>query len=141
MGDDWPELTEEALSILQRDKELREIVQLVGPDALPERERAILEAARMVKEDYLMQSALHPIDTYCPESKGYWMLKTIMHFWQQMRQSIDDGTPLRNIIALPVVGKIARMKVQPHEDNKVMVEYFKGLETDINNEFMSIETN
>jgi len=141
MGSDWPEITEEALSILQHDKELREIVQLVGPDALPERERAILEAARMVKEDYLMQSALHPIDTYCPEAKSYWMLKTIMQFWDRMRQAIDDGAPLRNIIALPVVGKIARMKVQPHDDHKAMVEYFKGLETDINTEFMSIETN
>ena len=141
MGSDWPEITEEALSILQRDKELREIVQLVGPDALPERERAILESARMVKEDYLMQSALHPIDTYCPEEKGYWMLKTIMHFWQRMRQAIDEGITLRNIIALPVVGKIARMKVQPHDDRKAMVEYFKELETDINNEFKSIETN
>ncbi len=141
MGDDWPELTEESLSILQRDKELREIVQLVGPDALPERERAILEAARMVKEDYLMQSALHPIDTYCPESKSYWMLKIIMNFWQKMRQAIDDGIPLRRIIALPVVGKIARMKVQPHEDQNTMQQYFKDLENEINNEFISIEAN
>ena len=141
MGPDWPELTEESLSILQRDKELREIVQLVGPDALPERERAILEAARMVKEDYLMQSALHPIDTYCPESKSYWMLKIIMMFWQQMRQAIDGGIPLRSIIALPVVGKIARMKVQPHEDQNAMVQYFKDLESEINNEFISIDTN
>ncbi len=141
MGSDWPELTEESLSILQRDKELREIVQLVGPDALPERERAILEAARMVKEDYLMQSALHPIDTYCPELKSYWMLKIIMAFWQRMRQAIDEGIPLRRIIALPVVGKIARMKVQPHEDVKVMEQYFKDLENEINNEFISIEVN
>jgi V/A-type H+-transporting ATPase subunit A len=141
MGADWPELTEEALSILQRDKELREIVQLVGPDALPERERAILEAARMVKEDYLMQSALHPIDTYCPKSKSYWMLKIIMTFWQQMRKAIDAGIPLRRIIALPVVGKIARMKVQPHEDPNVMQQYFKDLESEINNEFISIEAN
>jgi len=141
MGSDWPELTEESLSILQRDKELREIVQLVGPDALPERERAILEAARMVKEDYLMQSALHPIDTYCPELKSYWMLKIIMAFWQRMRQAIDEGIPLRRIIALPVVGKIARMKVQPHEDAKVMEQYFKDLENEINNEFISIEVN
>jgi V/A-type H+-transporting ATPase subunit A len=139
MGSDWPELTEEALSILQRDKELREIVQLVGPDALPERERAILEAARMVKEDYLMQSALHPIDTYCPKSKSYWMLKIIMTFWLRMRQAIDEGIPLRRIIGLPVVGKIARMKVQPHENQNDMQQYFKDLETEINNEFISIE--
>jgi V/A-type H+-transporting ATPase subunit A len=139
MGDDWPELTEEALSILQRDKELREIVQLVGPDALPERERAILEAARMVKEDYLMQSALHPVDTYCPEPKSYWMLKIIMEFWQQMQKAIDEGIPLRRIIALPVVGKIARMKVQPHDQPDTMAQYFQDLETEINKEFTSIE--
>lgn len=139
MGDDWPELTEEALSILQRDKELREIVQLVGPDALPERERAILEAARMVKEDYLMQSALHPVDTYCPEPKSYWMLKIIMEFWQQMQKAIDEGAPLRRIIALPVVGKIARMKVQPHDQPDSMAQYFQNLQTEITKEFTSIE--
>jgi len=139
MGVDWPELTEEALSILQRDKELREIVQLVGPDALPERERAILEAARMVKEDYLMQSALHPVDTYCPESKSYWMLKIIMEFWEQMQKAIDEGIPLRRIIALPVVGKIARMKVQPHDQPDSMAQYFQDLQTEITKEFTSIE--
>lgn len=139
MGDDWPELTEEALSILQRDKELREIVQLVGPDALPERERAILEAARMVKEDYLMQSALHPVDTYCPEPKSYWMLKIIMEFWQKMQKAIDEGVPLRRIIALPVVGKIARMKVQPHDEPDSMAQYFQNLQTEITKEFASIE--
>ncbi|MFX1343298.1 MAG: V-type ATP synthase subunit A [Promethearchaeota archaeon] len=139
MGNDWPELTEEALSILQRDKELREIVQLVGPDALPERERAILEAARMVKEDYLMQSALHPVDTYCPEPKSYWMLKIIMEFWQQMQKAIDEGIPLRRIIALPVVGKIARMKVQPHDQPDSMAQYFQNLQTEITKEFASIE--
>ncbi len=139
MGDDWPELTEEALSILQRDKELREIVQLVGPDALPERERAILEAARMVKEDYLMQSALHPVDTYCPEQKSYWMLKIIMEFWEQMQKAIDEGVPLRRIIALPVVGKIARMKVQPHDQPDSMAQYFQNLQTEITKEFASIE--
>ncbi|MFW9830301.1 MAG: V-type ATP synthase subunit A [Candidatus Thorarchaeota archaeon] len=139
MGEDWAELTEEALSILQRDKELREIVQLVGPDALPERERAILEAARMVKEDYLMQSALHPIDTYCPEEKSYWMLKSIMDFWHRMRQSIDAGISLRKIISLPVVGKIARMKVQPHENHDAMLQHFTDLENEIKNEFISLE--
>ena len=76
MGEDWPDLVKEALALLQKDQELREIVQLVGPDALPESERAILEAARMIKEDFLTQSALHEIDTYCPIGKTYRMLKS-----------------------------------------------------------------
>jgi len=139
MGQDWPELTEEAMSILQRDKELREIVQLVGPDALPERERAILEAARMIKEDYLMQSALHPVDTYCPPGKSYWMLKLIMEFWSRMRQAVEAGIPLRRVIGLPVVGKIARMKVQPYDKHEEMLQYFKELQREIEEEFASIE--
>jgi V/A-type H+-transporting ATPase subunit A len=139
-GEDWPELTEEALSLLQRDKELREIVQLVGPDALPEKERAILEAARMIKEDYLMQSALHPVDTFCPQEKSYRMLKSIMEFWQHMKEAIDSGISLRQIIALPIVGKIARMKVQPHDDHDEMIKFFDTIHKELLDEFHSIET-
>ncbi|MGY5856528.1 MAG: V-type ATP synthase subunit A, partial [Candidatus Thorarchaeota archaeon] len=84
MGDDWPELVKESLTLLQKDQELREIVQLVGPDALPESERATLEAARMIKEDFLTQSALHEIDTYCPMGKTYRMLKIIINFAKKM---------------------------------------------------------
>ncbi len=135
LGPDWPELTDEAISVLQRDKELREIVQLVGPDALPERERAVLEAARMIKEDFLMQSALHPIDTYCPQVKYYWMLKIIMMFWEKMQGAIDSGVPLRQIIGLPVVNKIARMKVQAQDKPKVLEKYFKDLEKEMHSEF------
>ncbi|MFX1474335.1 MAG: V-type ATP synthase subunit A [Promethearchaeota archaeon] len=141
LGSDWPELTEEAMSILQRDKELREIVQLVGPDALPERERAVLEAARMVKEDFLMQSALHPIDTYCPQAKYYWMLKVIMEFWEQMRRAVDAGVPLRRIIGLSVVNKLARMKVQPQDKPQALEKYFKDLEKEIQSEFSSLSAN
>jgi V/A-type H+-transporting ATPase subunit A len=140
-GADWPELTEESLSLLQRDKELREIVQLVGPDALPEKERAILEAARMIKEDYLMQSALHPVDTFCPQAKSYWMLKLIMEFWQHMKEAIDSGISLRQIIALPIVGKIARLKVKPHDNNEEMIKFFEAIYKDLRSDFKSIESN
>jgi V/A-type H+-transporting ATPase subunit A len=141
LGPDWPELTEEAMSILQRDKELREIVQLVGPDALPERERAVLEAARMVKEDFLMQSALHPIDTYCPLAKYYWMLKIIMTFWENMQRSVNAGIPLRRIIGLAVVNKIARMKVQPQDKPQALLKYFKDLEKEVQSEFSALSAN
>ncbi|MEM3406554.1 MAG: V-type ATP synthase subunit A, partial [Nitrososphaerota archaeon] len=71
---EWNELREKAMYILQQDAELEEIVRLVGPDALSDPQRAILEAAKMIKEDYLMQHAYHPIDSYCPLSKSYHML-------------------------------------------------------------------
>ena len=68
------------MSILQKETELQEIVQLVGPDALPESEKVILEVARMLREDFLQQFAFDEVDAYCPPKKQYWMLKTILTF-------------------------------------------------------------
>ncbi|MDI3487527.1 MAG: V/A-type H+/Na+-transporting ATPase subunit, partial [Methanosarcinales archaeon] len=55
----WMPLRNEAMKVLQKEAELQEIVQLVGPDALPEEERMVLESARMLREDFLQQSAYH----------------------------------------------------------------------------------
>ena len=113
MGEDWPELVKEALALLQKDQELREIVQLVGPDALPESERAILEAARMIKEDFLTQSALHEIDTYSPIGKTYRMLKIIINFSKKMTEVVQMGVQVRRILELSIMDNIARMKISP----------------------------
>jgi V/A-type H+-transporting ATPase subunit A len=113
MGEDWPELVKEALALLQKDQELREIVQLVGPDALPESERAILEAARMIKEDFLTQSALHEIDTYSPMGKTYRMLRIIINFSKKMTEAVQMGVQVRRILELSVLDNIARMKISP----------------------------
>ena len=66
---DWSVLTGEAMALLQREVELLEIVQLVGPDALAESERTLLAVARMLREDFLQQSAYHEVDRYCPIDK------------------------------------------------------------------------
>jgi len=111
----WPQLRGEAMYILQREEELREIVQLVGPDALSESQRVFLEVARMIREDYLMQSAYHPIDSYCPTEKAYYMLFIILKYYHQMRNLVEQGIPLTKILAIPVKETIARMKIQPVE--------------------------
>lgn len=116
IAEDWVELRREAMQILQRDEELREIVMLVGPDALSESQRVTLEAARMLKEDFLVQSAVHPIDSYCPLNKSHNMIKIIMRFYRGMLGAIEKGIPLQRVIELPVKDEIARMKIQVPED-------------------------
>ncbi len=113
LGPDWPDLVKEAMAILQKDQDLREIVQLVGPDALPESERAILEAARIIKEDFLTQSALHEIDTYCPIGKTYRMLRIIINFARKMSEIVAAGASVRRILEFSVLDNIARMKIAP----------------------------
>ena len=80
VADDWLEHRERAMAILQKETELQEIVQLVGPDALPESEKVILEVARMLREDFLQQFAFDEVDAYCPPKKQYWLLRTILTF-------------------------------------------------------------
>lgn len=110
---DWNDLAREAMALLQREVELLEIVQLVGPDALAEEQRAVLAVARMLREDFLQQSAYHEIDRFCPLPKTYWMLRTIMAFYRHTTAAIARGVPLERITALPIVAEIARMKEKP----------------------------
>jgi V/A-type H+-transporting ATPase subunit A len=113
VADNWPELTAEAMALLQREAELLEIVQLVGPDALAETERAVLAVARMLREDFLQQSAYHEVDRFCPIGKAYWMLTAIMDFYHRTQAALEAGVPLAQITTLPVIPEIARMKELP----------------------------
>ncbi len=121
---DWNQLASEAMALLQREAELLEIVQLVGPDALADAERAVLAVARMLREDFLHQSAYHPIDRFCPPDKAYWMLKTIMDFYHRTRAALEDGVALEEVTGLRVVAAIARMKELPANE---AVEKLEGL--------------
>lgn len=113
LGLDWAKIREGAMYLLQRDEELREIVTLVGPDALSESQRLILEAAGMIKEDFLRQSAYHAVDTHCPIDKTYHMLSLILKFYEHMKTAVERGVPLEKIISLPVKEELARMKIVP----------------------------
>jgi len=135
LGEDWPDLVKEALAILQKDQELREIVQLVGPDALPESERATLEAARMIKEDFLTQSAIHEIDTYCPIGKTYRMLRIIIGFAQKMTTAVKMGIQVRRILELSILDNIARMKITPWDSYGPQMD---AIEKKMEREFQSL---
>ncbi len=112
-GDQWIDVRKEAMYLLQRDEELREIVMLVGPDALSEGQRVILEAAKMIKEDFLMQHAYHQVDSYCDQRKTYNMMRLIIRFYKMMEKAVDEGVPLQKIVELPVKAEIGRMRLQP----------------------------
>jgi len=112
---DWNDLAGEAMALLQHEVELLEIVQLVGPDALAESQRAVLAIARLLREDFLQQSAYHEIDRFCPLPKAYWMLRAIMAFHHHTKVALEAGVSLERITALPVVADIARMKELPVE--------------------------
>jgi V/A-type H+-transporting ATPase subunit A len=112
----WSELRAKAMEILQREAELLEIVRLVGPDALPEPDRGLLEVARMIREDFLQQSAFDPVDTYCPPRKQLGMLRIILEFYHAASEAIKSGVPVSKIKSLPLVVEISHLKRMPEQE-------------------------
>ena len=133
---EFMELRKEAMSILQKETELQEIVQLVGPDALPESERAVLEVARMLREDYLQQFAFHEVDSYCPLEKQFNMLKAILTFSRVTVEALRRGVVLNQILEMPFKEEISRMK---EIENDKAPEKIKELIERINKEIIAIE--
>ena len=120
---------EKALETLQKESELQEIVQLVGVDALPEREKGILDVARMLREDYLQQSAYDDVDTYTSIGKQYRMLRAILAFGDREQEAIAKGALVGDIQKLPVRQKLSRMKWIPEAELKAQ---FDAMETEMN---------
>ncbi|MCD6568244.1 MAG: V-type ATP synthase subunit A [Dehalococcoidia bacterium] len=107
---EWANTRTAALKILQQEAELEEIVRLVGPEALPEGDKLLLLVARMLREDFLQQSAYHEIDAYCAPLKAGLMITTIMKFYELAREMLNSGIRVEEIRSSPMVYKISRMK-------------------------------
>jgi len=125
----------EMMALLEKEAELQEIVQLVGQDALPESDRALLEVARMIREDYLQQHAYHEIDSYCSKEKQFLMLKIIWRFYQEVNKAIESGVGAGRIAAVKVKDEIARMKYTPNPD---FPKRYEGLVQSIEREFEAL---
>ncbi|NQE53431.1 V-type ATP synthase alpha chain [ANME-1 cluster archaeon GoMg3.2] len=113
---DFTEQRDEMMSILQKEAELQEIVQLVGADALPARERGTLEVARMIREDFLQQNAYHDVDSYCSLEKQYLMARILLQWYDLAGEVIDYGVSIGKIEAMVIKDAMARMKYVPSEE-------------------------
>jgi len=116
VGGDWRAIRDEAMGLLQKESELQEIVQLVGPDALPENEQITLETTRMLREDFLQQNAYHEVDTYCSPLKQFGLLNTILMFQKEAINALERGASSKDIIELSVKEEIGRLKFVPEDE-------------------------
>ncbi|NFA61672.1 V-type ATP synthase subunit A [Clostridium sporogenes] len=116
VASDWTELRTRAMSLLQEEANLEEIVRLVGIDALSEKDRLKLEVAKSLREDYLQQNAFHEIDTYASLGKQYKMLKLVLFFYDEAQRALNAGIYLKELLDLEVRDKIARSKYVSEEN-------------------------
>ncbi len=121
-GPDFMDQREEMMSLLQKEAELQEIVQLVGADALPPAERGTLEVARMIREDFLQQNAYHEVDSYCPLEKQYLMAKVILQWYDNAKEAIEGGISIEKLETMRIKDVIARMKYIKNEEFRAKYE-------------------
>jgi V/A-type H+-transporting ATPase subunit A len=109
-GEEFVKNRKEAMKILQREAELKDIVQLVGEDALPDSERVLLEIGRILREDYLRQSAFDDIDAYSSLKKQSAMLSIILYFADAANSAVKRGVNVSSISKMKTRADISRMK-------------------------------
>ena len=128
---DWMKLRARFMEILHDEAELKEIVKLIGMDALSSNDRLKMETARSIREDFLHQLAFHEVDTYTSLKKQLYMMKLILGFNDEAADAVAKGADIEKISALPVREKIGRFKYVAEENTDA--EYDK-LTTEISSE-------
>ncbi len=118
VSEDWPRIYKNSMAILQKEAELQEVVQLVGYDALPDREKVVLDTARMIREDFLQQSAFDEIDQYCSMNKQFLMLQSILYLGDMEDQAVSRGAQMASLQKMKCRSLISRMKEVRDSDFK-----------------------
>ncbi len=115
LAEDFTEMRQESMRLLQEEAELAEIVRLVGVDALSPKDRLILETAKSIREDFLHQNAFDEIDTYTSSTKECRLLRAILDLHHVCEKMLEKGIPFRDIQNLTVREKISRAKFIPED--------------------------
>jgi V/A-type H+-transporting ATPase subunit A len=115
VAEDWSEQRRWALELLGQVEELQSIVQLLGIGVLAPAERVAFQTGRILREDFMQQSAFDAIDAFCPLAKQYWMLRVISHLHEQLIARVDEATDIDRATSLDVLAAIARMRSWPSD--------------------------
>ena len=118
------------MMILQEEKELDEIVRLIGADALSWKDRLTMEVARSIREDYLHQNAFDDVDTYSSLEKQLSMLRLILEYGRLGQQALDAGATLSEVLNLPVRERIGRAKYIPEDE----LSKFERVQTELSDQ-------
>ncbi|MCX5633836.1 MAG: V-type ATP synthase subunit A [Phycisphaerae bacterium] len=121
-GQEMVALAQEAMSLLEQESQLAEIVRLVGSEAISPADRMVLQTAKSIREDYLHQNAFHEIDTYTSMEKQFEMLKTILYFHKKGLEAIEKDVDTEVIFKLAVTEDIARAKYVPENQMETITK-------------------
>ena len=116
LGREFLQNREKAMSVLQQEASLNEIVQLVGKDSLSPNDQLTLETARMVREDFLQQNSFVDIDSFSTYDRQEKLLAMILDYDKLCRDAIVKGAPAAKLFDIPARERIGRAKSVPADE-------------------------
>ncbi|MGH9981710.1 MAG: V-type ATP synthase subunit A [Nitrososphaeraceae archaeon] len=134
---DWYNLRAESYNILQREDTLKEIVRLLGPEALPDEEKLVLEMARMIKIGILQQNSFDKIDTYCGPEKQLKLVNLMVRFYKESLKLLKEGKSLSDIRSMPIIPSLIKAKFEIPDEQ---VSKLKDLESQMDSQFNEIRS-
>ena len=117
-GEDFTDLRERIIALLNEESSLMEIVKLIGSDILPDDQKLVIETAKVVREGFLQQNAFHEHDTYMVPANQMAMLRIILRLYDGARALVGNGIPLRQLIETGIFATLERMKFGLGEGTK-----------------------
>ncbi|WP_455381560.1 V-type ATP synthase subunit A [Salinispira pacifica] len=132
----WMSIRQEAIEILQKEDRLQQIVKLIGPDALPDNQRIILQVADMIKNGFLQQNAFDDIDMYSVPAKQVEILRLIVDYYHRAAKAIELGATIPTIRELSSTSALVRLKSSVPNDDLAAI---KEAGQTMNQEFADIE--
>ena len=127
---EWRVLVGRLMNYLQEEDKLLEIVQLVGSDALPEKQQLVLEISRMIREFLLQQNAFHEVDTFCSPHKSYLMIKSVLLYADLAQAAVERQVPVKKLLDVRSKDRIGEAKFDKNYE-KLLKEIQKEIETEI----------
>jgi V/A-type H+-transporting ATPase subunit A len=120
------------LELLQKEVKLQQVVKLVGPDALPDSQRFIIEVCTLFKNAFLQQNAFDDIDRFSSVEKQKGMLEIIVAYYELGKEVLRKGIPLVKLRKMKVLQEVVKMKLAipndaPHEFDRLMMKLEKGV--------------
>jgi len=129
---EWYGLRAESYHILQREDTLKEIVRLLGPEALPDEEKLVLEVARMIKIGILQQNSFDKVDTYCSPQKQLKQVRLMVQFYKNAQRALKEGMSLVDIRAMPIITSLLKAKFEITDEE---VSKLDNLEQQMSDQF------
>ncbi len=117
VGSDFVSDRQQLSFILAEESRLNEIVNLMGPDVLPEDQKLVMEIAKVVRVGYLQQNAFHKDDTYVPLAKQLKMMDVILYLNKKCQEAVAQGKVVRAISETGIFEQLIKMKYDIPNDH------------------------